>query len=96
MEYERIQKGVKEHLKRQLMELLKQNQEIADTRTGNAIEKEALEREVSALEQKAEQAKQEVVAEQTTTSPQNHEMKHEGAQSLRADEQMIIDSAAAF
>lgn len=42
------------------MELLKANQSIADTRTEDAIQKEALEHQLSELEQKAERAKQEV------------------------------------
>ena len=36
-EYEKIQKGMAEELKRQLMDILKENQQIADTRTENAI-----------------------------------------------------------
>lgn len=46
------------------MDILKENQTLADTRTEDAIQKEELERQVSELEAKAEQAKQEVVAEE--------------------------------
>ena len=78
-EYEKIQKEVAEHLKRQLMDILRQNQSIADTRTENAIQKEALEKEVSELEKKAEQTKQEVVADnkdaEAAPATNNVEMK---------------------
>ena len=60
-EYEKIQKGMAEELKRQLMDILKENQQIADTRTENAIQREALDIQVSELEKKAAMAKQEVV-----------------------------------
>lgn len=42
------------------MDILKENQTIADTRTEDAIQKEALEQQVTELEQKAELAKNEV------------------------------------
>ena len=60
LEYETIQKGMAEELKRQLMDILKENQSIADTRTENAIQREALENQVTEMEKKAAEAKQEV------------------------------------
>lgn len=59
-EYEKLQKEIAEHMRGQLLELLKQNQTIADTRTGDAIQKEAMENQLTELEIKAEQAKLEV------------------------------------
>ena len=51
------------------MEILKQNQNIADTRAEDVIQKEALDQQVDELERKAEEAKQEVVASEMATSP---------------------------
>ena len=60
LEYERVKNQVAENLKQQLMNILRENQTIADTRTEDAIQKEALEQQVTELEQKAEMAKNEV------------------------------------
>ena len=51
------------------MDILKENQSIADTRAENDIQKEALEKEVDELEKKAEQAKQEVALDEESNLP---------------------------
>ena len=50
------------------MEVLKENQTIADTRPEDAIKKEELEKQVSELERKAELAKQEVINDEVPTN----------------------------
>ena len=42
------------------MEILKENQNIADTRTEAAIQKEALENDLNVAEKKAEKTKQDI------------------------------------
>ena len=68
------------------MDILKENQNIADTRTEDAIQKEALEMQVTELEHKAEIAKHEVevnilkaAASETLPSNKDEEMKDESA-----------------
>ena len=57
LEYEKIQKVLKENLKQKLMDILKENQVLADTRTEDAIQREILDQQVNELERKAEEAK---------------------------------------
>ena len=68
LEYEKIQKALKENLKQKLMDILKENQTLADTRTQDAIQREILDQQVNELEHNVEEAKQEVAADDASPS----------------------------